>query len=216
MVDAERFLAFLVAASVLAAIPGPGMLYVVAHTLGGGRRAGLSSTAGTAIGGSAHVVAATVGLSALLATSAFAFTVVKYAGAAYLVFLGVRMLLRARREGVSPGLAGELEGESDGSGSGLAALRQGALVEALNPKTALFFLAFIPQFVDPLAGPAMWQFAVLGTVVVVLNTLADVVAVGLSGMAHRRFAVRGHTPRWPKLVSGSALIGLGGYAALES
>jgi threonine/homoserine/homoserine lactone efflux protein len=210
VISAERFAAFLAAAVVLAAIPGPGMLYVVARTLGGGRREGLISTAGTAIGGSVHVVAAALGLSALLATSAVAFTVVKYVGAAYLVFLGLRLLWQARRQPA----AVETVALRD-VGSGWAALRQGALTEALNPKTALFFLAFVPQFVDPSAGWVILQSVVFGVISVTLNSLADIVAVGLSGVVHRRIARRGSAPRWPKVASGSALLALGGYAAVE-
>jgi threonine/homoserine/homoserine lactone efflux protein len=207
--SAERFGAFLAAAVVLAAIPGPGMLYVVARTLGGGRREGLISTAGTALGGSVHVVAAALGLSALLATSAVAFTVVKYVGAAYLIFLGLRLLWQARRR---PSV--ETVSLRD-VGSGWAALRQGALTEALNPKTALFFLAFVPQFVDPSAGYVLLQSVVLGAISVTFNSLADIVAVALSGVVHRRIAKRGSSPRWPKVASGSALLALGGYAAVE-
>jgi threonine/homoserine/homoserine lactone efflux protein len=212
VISAERFAAFLAAAVVLAAIPGPGMLYVVARTLGGGRREGLISTAGTAIGGSVHVVAAALGLSALLATSAVAFTVVKYVGAAYLVFLGLRLLWQARKRAASVETV-----ELRGVGSGWAALRQGALTEALNPKTALFFLAFVPQFVDPSAGWVILQSVVFGVISVTLNSLADIVAVGLSGVVHRRIARRGSEPepRWPKVASGSALLALGGYAAVE-
>jgi threonine/homoserine/homoserine lactone efflux protein len=210
VISAERFAAFLAAAVVLAAIPGPGMLYVVARTLGGGRREGLISTAGTAIGGSVHVVAAALGLSALLATSAVAFTVVKYVGAAYLVFLGLRLLWQARRRSAAVESV-----ELRGVGSGWAALRQGALTEALNPKTALFFLAFVPQFVDPSAGYVILQSVVFGVISVLLNSLADIVAVGLSGLVHRRIARRGSEPRWPKVASGSALLALGGYAAVE-
>lgn len=206
MPEFERLVGFFVAALVLAAVPGPGMLYVTARTLAGGRRDGLASTAGTAIGGTVHVVAAAVGLSALVTASATAFTVVRYAGAAYLIYLGVRMLLRVRRDGLRPVVVRD-------TGSWLAAFRQGAVIEALNPKTALFFLAFIPPFVDPAAGPVLWQFVILGGVVVVLNTLADVVAVGLAGVAYGRFAAREREPRWPKVASGTALIGLGGYAA---
>ncbi|GAB3419779.1 LysE family translocator [Flindersiella endophytica] len=211
MISAERFAAFLAAAVVLAAIPGPGMLYVAARTLGGGRREGLISTAGTAIGGSVHVVAAALGLSALLATSAVAFTVVKYVGAAYLVLLGLRLLWQARRQ-----LAAVETVALRGVGSGWAALRQGALTEALNPKTALFFLAFVPQFVDPAGGWVILQSVVFGVISVTLNSLADIVAVGLSGVVHRRLARQGGpAPRWPKVASGSALLALGGYAAVE-
>lgn len=209
MIEGERFVAFLAAAAVLAAVPGPGMLYVAARTLGAGRRQGLHATFGTAIGGGFHVVAAALGVSALLATSAVAFTVVKYAGAAYLIGLGIRTLLRLRHHD-----AGTLT--SPAEVPPVAAVRQGALTEMLNPKTALFFLAFIPQFVDPAAGPVLVQMIVLGVIVVLLNSAADVVAVALAGSLHRGLSRRGTgLPRWPSVASGTGLVALGGYAALE-
>src|SRR3954465_1263078 len=128
MPDTAHLTAFLAAAVVLAAIPGPGMLYVLARALGHGRGAGLASTVGTAAGGLGHVVAAAVGLSALLMTSAVAFSAVKYAGAAYLIWLGVRTL------------AGLREPVDEMRDSSAPAFRQGMLTELLNPKTALFFL----------------------------------------------------------------------------
>lgn len=205
MIEVERFLAFLAAAAVLAAIPGPGMLYVAARTLGGGRRAGLLSTAGTAVGGMVHVVAAAAGLSALLATSSVAFSVVKYAGAAYLIYLGIRTLLR--REVHAP----------DQPGNTTGAFRQGVLTEALNPKTALFFLAFVPQFLNTEAGSVWWQALLLGLISVTLNTLADVVAVALTSTVRAKMPRLGERPvRWPRFASGGALIALGGYAAVES
>jgi threonine/homoserine/homoserine lactone efflux protein len=122
------------------------MIYVVARTLGGGRRSGLLSTAGTAVGGLVHVVAAATGLSALLATSSVAFTVVKYVGAAYLIYLGVRTLLRR-----------ETEREPATALSEKGVFRQGVLTEALNPKTALFFLAFVPQFLNTADPGSVWS-----------------------------------------------------------
>ncbi|MBM7787343.1 LysE family translocator [Tenggerimyces flavus] len=209
MIEVERLLAFVAAAAVLAAIPGPGMLYVAARTLSGGRRAGLLSTAGTAVGGLVHVVAAAAGLSALLATSSVAFSVVKYAGAAYLIYLGVRTLLR--READRELLAADQPANTRG------AFRQGVLTEALNPKTALFFLAFVPQFLNTEAGSVWWQALLLGLISVTLNTLADVVAVALTSTVRAKMPRRGERPvRWPRFASGGALIALGGYAAVES
>ena len=200
MPDTAHLTAFLAAAVVLAAIPGPGMLYVLARTLAGGRSAGLRSTLGTAAGGLGHVVAAAVGLSALLMTSAVAFTVVKYAGAADLIWLGVRVLagLREPRE--------EVGGESGGP-----AFRQGMLTELLNPKTALFFLTFLPQFVQPERGPVAPQLLALGCVSVALNSGADLVVTALGGRIRATLS-----PRWwrrQRLTSGCTLIALGGFAA---
>jgi threonine/homoserine/homoserine lactone efflux protein len=199
MPDTAHLTAFLAAAVVLAAIPGPGMLYVLARTLSHGRSAGVRSTLGTAAGGFGHVIAAAIGLSALLLTSAVAFSVVKYAGAAYLIFLGIRTLMGLR------------EPVEDVPGAGGPAFRQGMLTELLNPKTALFFLTFLPQFVQPDRGPVAPQLLVLGCVSVALNSSADAVVVALGG--HIRRALSPSWWRRQKLASGFTLIALGGYAA---
>jgi threonine/homoserine/homoserine lactone efflux protein len=199
MPDTAHLTAFLAAAVVLAAIPGPGMLYVLARTLSHGRSAGLRSTLGTAAGGLGHVVAAAIGLSALLMTSALAFSAVKFVGAAYLIWLGVRTL------------AGLREPVEEVSGNAGPAFRQGMLTEVLNPKTALFFLTFLPQFVQPERGPVAPQLLALGCVSVALNSGADVVVAALGG--HIRTAL---SPRWwrrQRLASGCTLIALGGFAA---
>ena len=161
------FIAFLIAATVLAITPGPGIAYVVARTVAGGRAEGLASCIGTGIGGMLHVLAAAVGLSILVAQSALAFTVVKVVGAAYLVYLGVRMLLRKQADVAYQPVAPQ---------GARRALVEGVAVEALNVKTALFFLAFLPQFVAP-AEPLVPQLVLLGSICVVLNTLVDMVAV---------------------------------------
>lgn len=142
MIDAHHYSTFLLAALVLAVLPGPGLLYVLARSLGGGRRDGVHSSFGTLVGGMVHVFASAVGLSALILASSLAFSVVKYAGAAYLIYLGVRTLLS--RE--------QLHLDVEGVRGQNHAFRQGIVTELLNPKTALFFLAFIPQFVNPDAG----------------------------------------------------------------
>jgi threonine/homoserine/homoserine lactone efflux protein len=200
--DAAHLTAFLAAALVLALTPGPGMLYVLARSMGDGSRAGFRSAAGTAAGGMFHVVGSAVGLSALLMASAVAFSVVKYAGAAYLVFLGVRMLLTARDHEEAPGATGS------------HAARQGALTELLNPKTALFFLTFLPQFAQPERGPVALQLLLLGTVSVALNSSADVVVAAFAGRIGRAFRSDARWWRRQRAASGCALIALGGYAAL--
>src|SRR6202790_2792513 len=138
MVDLHHLVLFLAAALVLAITPGPGIFYVLARTLAGGRREGIHSSLGTFIGGLFHVFAAALGVSAILAASAVAFHTVKYAGVAYLVWLGIRMI-RTRNDELAMSAATPSRG----------AFRQGILTEALNPKTALFFLSFIPQFIAP-------------------------------------------------------------------
>jgi threonine/homoserine/homoserine lactone efflux protein len=141
MPDAAHLTAFAVAAVTIALIPGPGMLYVLARSLGGGRDAGLRSSYGTGLGGLVHVVAAAAGLSAIIAASATAFSLVKYLGAAYLVWLGITAL-RNRRHG-TPALPAAAQPPAPN------AFRQGVVTQLLNPKTALFFLTFLPQFCQP-------------------------------------------------------------------
>ena len=203
MPDTAHLLAFAVAATAIALIPGPAVLYVLARSLGGGRDEGLRSTAGTGIGGLVHVAAAAAGLSAIIATSATAFTVVKYLGAAYLIWLGASALLN--RHAPAPAVA---------AGGGSNALRQGVLTEVLNPKTALFFLTFLPQFCQPENGPVAVQVLVLGAVSVALNTLVDVAVAFAAGGISERLRARPRMWRRQQVATGSILIGLGAYAAL--
>lgn len=205
MPQPHAFAIFLTAAVVLAATPGPGMLYVLARSLRGGRGEGIASSLGTWVGGMVHVLAAAIGISAILATSAVAFSVVKYAGAAYLVYLGVRTLLS--REQHQP--------EVSVLGSNRAALRQGIVTEVLNPKTALFFLAFIPQFVNHAAGSVFWQFVLLGSISVALNTLADVIVALLAGPLSTRMKNSPRFRRGSRLTSGCTMIALGAYVAVS-
>src|ERR1700688_1541172 len=149
MTDIHHFLLFLGAAVMLAISPGPGIFYVLARTLAGGRKEGVESALGTLFGGLFHVFAAALGVSAILAASAVAFHTVKYAGAAYLVWLGIRMI-RTRNAELTVTAAAPSRN----------AFRQGILTEALNPKTALFFLSFIPQFISAHAGHVFLQFIV--------------------------------------------------------
>ena len=203
LIDGTRFALFLSAALVLALTPGPGMLYVLGRTLHAGRREGVLSSMGTLVGGSVHVLAAAFGLSVVLATSAVAFSVVKYAGAAYLVYLGVTML-RSRNMSVE---MAEEEGAAQGH------FLQGVWTEVLNPKTALFFLSFIPQFVSTARGHLVMQFLWLGSISVALNTTADLLAVFLAGaVAHKLKDNPGFT-RKQRTASGVGMIGLGVYVA---
>jgi threonine/homoserine/homoserine lactone efflux protein len=204
MLDTHRFLLFLAAALLLAATPGPGIFYVLARTLAGGRREGFQSSFGTFFGGLIHVFAAALGVSAMLAASALAFHTVKYAGAAYLVFLGIKMI-RSRNT--------ELPAETAAPKGG--AFRQGALTEALNPKTALFFLSFIPQFIAPERGHIFLQFAILGVISVALNTAADLLVVSLAAPLERKLKSSAGFRRTQRTASGLGMVGLGAYLALS-
>ena len=198
-------LAFLVAAVILALTPGPGIAYVVARTAAGGRAEGLASCVGTAAGGMLHVGAAALGLSMLLVQSAVAFLIVKYIGAAYLIFLGLRLLLAKSLAAQAAAVPAR---------GARKAVRDGALVEALNVKTALFFLAFLPQFVVPGQAVAL-QLVVLGTICVALNTLVDVAAVlGASRLLQSGLARR-RRERVLTQASGLTMLGLGVYVAVS-
>jgi threonine/homoserine/homoserine lactone efflux protein len=205
IVDPPTLAVFAGAALALLVVPGPAVLYIVARSVHQGRSAGLAAVVGIHLGTLAHVFAATLGLSAVLASSATAFTTVKLVGAFYLVYLGVRTLLgrgvledpaqpvvRRRRQDVAEGI----------------------LVNVLNPKTALFFLAFLPQFVDPEAGHPALQVLALGCVFMLLGAITDSLwalgagAAGESLQRHRAW------PRAQRYVSGSVFIGLGAIAAI--
>ena len=202
MTDTHHFLLFLTAAVVLAITPGPGIFYVLARTLAGGRREGIESALGTFLGGLFHVVAAALGVSAVLAASAVAFHTVKYAGAVYLVWLGIRMI-RSRNE--------EMPEKTEAPRGG--AFRQGILTEALNPKTALFFLSFIPQFIAAQRGHVFWQFVILGVISVAMNTAADLVVVYLAAPLERKLKSSARFRRGQRVASGVGMIGLGAYVA---
>lgn len=178
--DPANLTLFAVAALAIAVSPGPGIFYVAARTLAGGRREGLASSFGTGLGGLVHVAAGAIGVSALVLASAEAFALLKIAGAAYLVWLGIKTIREARS-------AIDMRAEPTGA---RRAFREGIVVEALNPKTAAFFLAFLPQFVDPAAGPAWLQFLLLGLVSVILNTAADVVVVVVASRARSMAVAR--------------------------
>jgi len=203
MFDAHRFLLFFAAALLLAVTPGPGIFYVLARSLAGGRREGILSSFGTFVGGLFHVFAAALGISAILAASAIAFHTVKYAGAAYLIWLGIR-IIRTRNAEVALTTSAPTRN----------AFRQGILTEALNPKTALFFLSFIPQFISAAAGHVFLQFIVLGAISVILNTAADLLVVLAAAPLEQKLK---HNPVFrtrQRIASGMGMIGLGAYVAL--
>ena len=203
MLDTHRFFLFFVAALVLAATPGPGIFYVLARTLAGGRREGIFSSLGTFAGGLVHVFADALGISAILAASAVAFHAVKYAGAAYLVWLGIRMI-RTRNS--------ELPTETFAPSRG--AFGQGIVTEVLNPKTALFFLSFIPQFISPQLGHIFLQFLIFGAVSVALNTTADLLVVTLAVPLGHKLKASAALRQRQRIASGLGMIGLGAYVAL--
>jgi threonine/homoserine/homoserine lactone efflux protein len=199
-----NFSLFLLAAFIIAAIPGPGIFYVAARTLSGGRAAGIASTFGTALGGLVHVIAGGLGVSAIILASAQLFTALKLVGALYLVWLGIKTF---REAGAAPPEQIEPAGTT-------RAFRDGVIVEALNPKTAAFFLAFIPQFIEPAAGHVALQFVALGMISVALNTFADVIVVILASTARANLMRRPHLIRRLRQGSGLFIAGLGFSLAL--
>jgi threonine/homoserine/homoserine lactone efflux protein len=199
-----NFPLFLLAALIVAAVPGPGILYVAARTLSGGKSAGYASTFGTALGGLVHVIGGALGVSAIILASAELFTALKFAGALYLVWLGIKTFREARAVLAQPVAAVGTQ----------HAFREGVLVEALNPKTAAFFLAFIPQFVDPAAGSVALQFVTLGLISVALNTLADVVVVVMAASARAGLTRRPNLLQRLRQGSGLFIAGLGISLAL--
>lgn len=205
MIDPTAYLLFLGASLVLLLTPGPAVLYIVARSVEQGRLGGIVSVAGVGLGNLAHVVAAAVGVSAIIAASALAFSVLKYLGAAYLIWLGIRTL----RAPVAP-VTLEIEGKP------LRRLfSEGAVVATLNPKTALFFLAFLPQFTSPAAGAVWLQILLLGGSFVALGLATDGLYALTAGSLRHVFRNSLKVLRAQKLVSGTIYIGLGLMTAVS-
>lgn len=198
------FIPFLIAAVVLAITPDPGIAYVVARTVAGGRAEGLASCFGTGLGGLFHVLAAALGLSLVIAKSAVAFNLLKYIGAAYLVYLGICMLVRKEHP---------VTVETVATQGVRRALIDGIMVEALNVKTALFFLAFLPQFVSS-NEPLVPQLVLLGTMCVTFNTLVDVIAVFAAHRLLESGTARAARARLMTRVSGVTMLSLAAFLAL--
>jgi threonine/homoserine/homoserine lactone efflux protein len=207
MPDPSRLALFVGAALLLLVVPGPSVLYVVTQSVSHGRRAGIASVAGITTGTLVHIAAATVGLSALLASSAVAFDVVKYLGAAYLIVVGLRRLLGLERAAEEPARPTRDLGRL---------YRQGIVVNTLNPKTALFFLAFLPQFVDPSHGAAWAQILALGLLFAALGFCSDGVWAVVAGTLGDRLRRSRRFPSVQRYVSGSVFVGLGAVAALSA
>jgi threonine/homoserine/homoserine lactone efflux protein len=204
MIPPEKLILFIVSSLALLVVPGPAVLYIVTRSLSQGRTAGLASMAGVNAGALTHTLAAALGLSAILVSSALAFSVVKYAGAAYLIYLGVRQFFTK----------GALEDVQYGHESLWRIFSQGYLVSIFNPKLALFFFAFLPQFVDASRGNPTLQMLTLGLLFVALAAISDGLYALLSS---NMFAWLKRNPRFAsrqKYVTGSVYVGLGLTAAM--
>ncbi len=206
MIDAHTLLAFVLVTLGLFLIPGPAVLLVLARGMSGGRRVGIATGLGIAGGDFLHTLMATLGLSAVLMTSALAFNLVKYLGAAYLVYLGIRAFLEK---------SSSIELPTTPRLSAGRAFRQAVLAEVLNPKTALFFLAFLPQFVHPERGATVAQFATLGCVFVLMSALyTALIAVG-AGAVGRWLTGHKRIGRWQGKFVGSIYLAVGIKLSLE-
>ena len=202
MPSADLFWAFFAAAAVYAYMPGPAMLYAAAQTLGRGRRAGYMAALGIHIGGYAHVLAAAFGLSALFRLVPEAYLVLKLVGAAYLIFLGAGLI----RQAFVGGQAGD---RPTSPRTARRALVDSMLVEVLNPKTALFFLAFLPQFTDPAGSLAIWaQMLALGVIVNLMFSFADLLCVAFAGAISRRLSRSNALQRLARGLGGTLQIGV--------
>lgn len=204
------FGAYIAACIALLIVPGPSVLYIVTRSIEGGRLAGLVSALGIATGTVGHVVAAAVGLSALLAGSAVAFTIVRFAGAGYLLYLGIRRLITPESESAESDAARATEIPR------LARVyTQAVLVNLLNPKTALFFLAFLPQFVDTSAGSVTGQILVLGMILISLGAVNDGTYALVAGTAGRALMRTRLFPAAKRYGAGAVYCGLGVFAAVS-
>jgi threonine/homoserine/homoserine lactone efflux protein len=205
----DTLFAFFVTTALFAFIPGPAMLYVAARTLAADRQAGLMATLGIHVGCYVHVAAAAAGLSILFHLVPTLYLVVKLAGAGYLIYLGFRMIRAARATGV----ASEALPAPKSAGR---AFVESMLVEVLNPKTAIFFLAFLPQFIDAAASFPIWlQFVILGTVVNALFTVADIACVMAAGAITQRLSRISSLQRNLQRAGGAVLVGLGLHVAFQ-
>ncbi|MGB3500235.1 MAG: LysE family translocator [Mesorhizobium sp.] len=208
MPSTDLLITFFITTAIFAYIPGPAMLYAAARTLAGGRWAGLMASLGIHIGCYVHVIAAAAGLSFVFHAVPTLYLIVKLAGAAYLIWLGISMMRAKANE--------RSETVRVDPGSGRKAFFQSITVEVLNPKTAIFFIAFLPQFVDPAAALPVWaQFLILGTIVNLLFSSADLVCVFLAGAVMNRLRGSSSVQRISQRTGGAVLVGLGAHLALQ-
>lgn len=206
MIDSHSLAIFVFASLALLLAPGPAVLYVVARSVDQGRLAGIVSVLGISLGGWVHVVAAAVGLSALLVSSALAFTIVKYLGAAYLIYLGVTTLMTPTKQ---------VDNAPIVKMSHAKIFRQGMIVNILNPKTALFFFTFIPQFVDPSRGSVAIQIVFLGSLFLIMAVVTDGIYAIVAGTLGQWLKTNQRFLKIQKYVSGSIYIFLGVTTALS-
>ncbi|MFP3390789.1 LysE family translocator [Brevibacillus sp. SIMBA_040] len=200
---------FIVAAATLLIIPGPAVFYIMARSIDQGKKAGLVSVLGVSLGGAVHVLAGAIGVSAILMTSATAFTIVKYLGAAYLIYLGCKTLFSASESTTS-------EIPKAPRKKLLKIFYESALVEVMNPKTALFFLAFFPQFISPSAGSVSVQFLLLGAIFIILAFISDGLYAFLAASIRKRVVGSNANSKLLNRITGYLYIALGVFSAFAS
>ncbi|MDI2587047.1 LysE family translocator [Psychrobacillus sp. NEAU-3TGS] len=204
--DSTHFTAFLVATLVIAIVPGPDMAYIVSRSIAEGKKAGIATSFGMQVGVMFHILLAAFGLSALLMTSALVFQIIKYIGAAYLIYLGIQTIRDKK------GLKINIQ---DNQGGIRKAFWQGAIIDIFNPKVALFFLTFLPQFISPNMGNTFFQFIFLGVVFALLTLIVDIGYSLIAGSIKNVLAKNNTAMQWQKKISGFTLIGLGTLLAFE-
>lgn len=201
MPETSQMVLFVLAASLLIAVPGPAVFYIVARSVSEGRWVGLASVLGVALGAMGHVSAAVLGVSAVVMASAHGFTALKLVGAAYLIYLGIRALRRGDSMFIS---------DAGAPGRGVfRAFADGALVNLFNPKTALFFLAFLPQFVDPARGSVVFQMSLLGLIFVIIGIISDGIYALVADLVAARLGRSPGARRWLGHSSGIVYLCLG-------
>ena len=200
MFDPTTTITFLAASIAIILAPGPAQALVLARTLADGRKAGVLTAIGLNVGTLVHAVAAALGLSAVLATSATAFTFVKIIGAVYLVYLGIQAL-RTKDHSGDPAIAAPT--------GPWQMFGRAVMTGVLNPKVAIFFLAFLPQFVDPGRGPVFLQFLILGSTLALIDVLYEIALVLVAGAVRQRLTQSVRFMRWRQRITGVVLIGLG-------
>lgn len=209
MPSADILIAFFLAAAVFAYMPGPALLYTSAQTIARGRRAGWLAVSGLHLGGYVHVIAAALGLAVVFQTVPVLYVAMKWIGAAYLVFLGLRLILQRANDAPDTDTPPTTRDPR-------RAFWNSVTVEVLNPKTALFFVAFLPQFTDPAAAFPIWaQMLILGMAVNILFSSADVVVVLAADRVRRTFETSARAQRWTRRAGGGILVGLGAHLALQ-
>lgn len=207
MISIDTLIAFSLAAALLSISPGPSNLYIMARTMTSGHRSGIAAASGMAVGSVIYVLVTALGLAAVFKYSPTAYTLLKLAGAGYLIYLGVQTIIASRQANVESPSVRQMTHKK--------VFNQSILVELTNPKTALFFLAFLPQFVDPEVGSVVMQLTVLGLIYTLIAFSSDLFVAFMSGQLGKWLAHHPLFITWQDRISGTILIGLGSFIGIE-